>query len=90
MTLPAIVQKIVEEESERLKPISWAEASVLTLFAAVIVLWITREPGVPGWSRFMPTSVAADGKVTAYVVCLWVSWGMTLWLDQSLLSFIDL
>ncbi len=39
----------------------------MILFIAVIVLWITREPGVPGWSRFMPKRVDANGKVTECV-----------------------
>ncbi len=60
--LAEIVNTIIAEESEKLGPISWAQGCIATLFGIAIVLWISREPGVPGWSRIMPSGIDEHGR----------------------------
>ncbi|KAI4884286.1 hypothetical protein NFI96_019986, partial [Prochilodus magdalenae] len=43
--------KVIKEEHKKLGRMKFAEAAVLTLFVALVVLWFTREPGfMPGWA----------------------------------------
>nr|VZH93420.1 unnamed protein product [Spirometra erinaceieuropaei] len=63
----AIVKKISEEERRVLGPMKFGEIACTILFLLLIGLWITREPGVPGWSRFMPVSNDSNGKIVRYV-----------------------
>ncbi|KAL7058215.1 hypothetical protein AAHC03_017136 [Spirometra sp. Aus1] len=63
----AIVKKISEEERRVLGPMKFGEIACTILFLLLIGLWITREPGVPGWSRFMPVGNDSNGKVVRYV-----------------------
>lgn len=36
---------------------------MMVLFGSIILLWVSREPGVPGWSQMMPTYTDSQGKV---------------------------
>ncbi|KAL7058214.1 hypothetical protein AAHC03_017135 [Spirometra sp. Aus1] len=67
VTITSAVQKIVREESLALGSIKYGEISCLIMFALLILLWIGREPGVPGWSRLMPTTKDAKGRVVEFV-----------------------
>ncbi|VDK31421.1 unnamed protein product [Dibothriocephalus latus] len=66
-TITSAVQKIVREESLALGSIKYGEISCLIIFALLIVLWIGREPGMPGWSRLMPTTTNDKSRVIQYV-----------------------
>ncbi|VDK80709.1 unnamed protein product [Dibothriocephalus latus] len=57
---------ILEEEKRSLGPVKWAEGTCMTVLAFVVLLWISREPGAPGWSKFMP-KVMRNGKLTPLV-----------------------
>ncbi|KAM3172295.1 hypothetical protein ACTXT7_014834 [Hymenolepis weldensis] len=65
--LSEIVEQILVEEKKVLGPMTWAEGTVLTLFISLIILWIAREPGIPGWSRFMPIKTNSKGRIINYV-----------------------
>ncbi|VDO05628.1 unnamed protein product [Rodentolepis nana] len=67
ISLACIVKQILTEEEEVLGPMTWAEGTVLTLFISVVILWITREPGIPGWSRLMPSKTNSKSRVINYV-----------------------
>uniref|UniRef100_A0A0X3NP27 Solute carrier family 13 member 5 n=2 Tax=Schistocephalus solidus TaxID=70667 RepID=A0A0X3NP27_SCHSO len=67
VNITSAVQKISREESLALGSIKFGELSCLVIFALLIVLWIGREPGIPGWSRLMPTTKDANGRVMQYV-----------------------
>ncbi|KAL5103174.1 Solute carrier family 13 member 2 [Taenia crassiceps] len=67
ISLADIVRKIIEEEEKVIGSMTWAEGTVLTLFVSVVILWIGREPGVPGWSLFMPTKTNSKGRIIPYV-----------------------
>ncbi|EUB55250.1 Solute carrier family 13 member [Echinococcus granulosus] len=67
ISLADIVQKIIEEEEKVIGSMTWAEGTVLTLFISVVILWIGREPGVPGWSLIMPTKTNSKGRIIHYV-----------------------
>uniref|UniRef100_A0A0X3PC88 Solute carrier family 13 member 2 n=1 Tax=Schistocephalus solidus TaxID=70667 RepID=A0A0X3PC88_SCHSO len=62
-----IVKKVSEEEQRALGPMKFGEIACMILLLLLIALWVTREPGVPGWSRFMPTSNDSTGKIVRYV-----------------------
>nr|CDS26867.2 solute carrier family 13 [Hymenolepis microstoma] len=67
ISLSCIVTQILAEEKEVLGPMTWAEGTVLTLFVSVVILWVTREPGIPGWSRLMPIKTNSKSRVINYV-----------------------
>ncbi|VDM24218.1 unnamed protein product [Hydatigera taeniaeformis] len=67
ISLADIVNKIIEEEEKVIGTMTWAEGTVLILFVSVVILWIGREPGVPGWSLFMPTKTNSKGRIIHYV-----------------------
>ncbi|VDD74713.1 unnamed protein product [Mesocestoides corti] len=50
----AAIQQIVQEEMSTLGPIEWAEGSALGILVAVVLLWVSRKPGVEGWSALVP------------------------------------
>lgn len=42
--------EVLREEYRKLGPVSFAEASVLLCFLALVGLWFSRDPGfMPGW-----------------------------------------
>ncbi|XP_069471130.1 Na(+)/citrate cotransporter isoform X2 [Ambystoma mexicanum] len=66
---------VIKEELRKLGPISFAEFNVLMLFALLIILWFTRDPGfVPGWATllFNNTGVeyVTDATVAVFVAFL--------------------
>ncbi|VDD74667.1 unnamed protein product [Mesocestoides corti] len=67
ISLKEIVNKVIKEEKKVLGPLTWAEGTVLFLFISVIIMWISREPGVQGWSRFMPKKINAQGRLINFV-----------------------
>ncbi|BHF74678.1 Solute carrier 13 [Sparganum proliferum] len=67
LDIVAIVKKISEEERRVLGPMKFGEIACMILFILLIGLWITREPGVPGWSRFMPVGNDSRGRTVMYV-----------------------
>uniref|UniRef100_A0A5K3G082 CitMHS domain-containing protein n=1 Tax=Mesocestoides corti TaxID=53468 RepID=A0A5K3G082_MESCO len=58
----AAIQQIVQEEMSTLGPIEWAEGSALGILVAVVLLWVSRKPGVEGWSALVPSGVQENGK----------------------------
>ncbi|PAA54025.1 hypothetical protein BOX15_Mlig020288g1, partial [Macrostomum lignano] len=44
------IKATLRREYQKLGPISYAEVNVILLFVLTICLWISREPGVRGWS----------------------------------------
>ncbi|VDM35785.1 unnamed protein product [Hydatigera taeniaeformis] len=58
----AAIQQILEEEKKALGPVGWADGSAMGILALVILLWISRKPGVDGWSAIVPFKIGANGK----------------------------
>ncbi|KAM7536361.1 hypothetical protein Aperf_G00000086300 [Anoplocephala perfoliata] len=46
----AAIRQILDDEKRELGPIGWAEGSAMGILLLVIALWVTRKPGVEGWS----------------------------------------
>ncbi|VDK85728.1 unnamed protein product [Dibothriocephalus latus] len=65
----SILRRISEAERQALGYMKFGEKACLILFVLLIVLWITREPDVPGWSRFMPTGNSSSGKTVTKPNC---------------------
>nr|VZI38474.1 unnamed protein product [Spirometra erinaceieuropaei] len=57
---------ILEDEKRSLGPVKWAEGTCMAVLAFVVLLWISREPGAPGWSKIMP-KVLRNGKLAPLV-----------------------
>ncbi|VUZ41217.1 unnamed protein product [Hymenolepis diminuta] len=62
----AAIHQILEDEKRTLGPISWAEGSAMGILLLVIVLWVTRKPGVDGWS-VLTVSKVENKKTVEYV-----------------------
>ncbi|XP_078080736.1 Na(+)/citrate cotransporter-like isoform X2 [Mustelus asterias] len=65
---------IIQKEYTLLGPMSFAEKAVLTLFALLVILWFTREPGfVPGWGSVFDrngTKYISDATVVMFIAFL--------------------
>nr|XP_015223029.1 PREDICTED: solute carrier family 13 member 5 [Lepisosteus oculatus] len=65
---------VIKEEHRRLGPMSFAEVNVLALFALLILLWFTRDPGfVPGWATHLFNTDAeyvTDATVAVFIAVL--------------------
>ncbi|XP_078082029.1 solute carrier family 13 member 2-like [Mustelus asterias] len=65
---------IIQKEYTLLGPMSFAEKAVLTLFALLVILWFTREPGfVPGWGSVFDrngTKYVSDATVALLIAVL--------------------
>lgn len=45
---------VMREEYRKLGPMKFAEIAVLIIFALLVGLWFTREPGfIPGWATVL-------------------------------------
>ncbi|VDN99414.1 unnamed protein product [Rodentolepis nana] len=62
----AAIRQILEEEKKTLGPVSWAEGSAMGILLMVIVLWVTRKPGVDGWS-VITVSKVENNKTIQFV-----------------------
>ncbi|NXP90067.1 S13A2 protein, partial [Passerina amoena] len=67
--------EIIKEESKKLGRMSFAEIEVSILFALLVVLWFTREPGfIPGWATVLfnkdNTSYVTDATVALFISIL--------------------
>ncbi|NWT23928.1 S13A2 protein, partial [Cardinalis cardinalis] len=67
--------EIIKEESKKLGKMSFAEIEVSILFALLVVLWFTREPGfIPGWATVLfnkdNTSYVTDATVALFISML--------------------
>ncbi|XP_067328725.1 Na(+)/citrate cotransporter-like [Anolis sagrei] len=66
--------QMLREEHRKLGPMSFGESSVLVLFAVLVLLWFTRDPGyVPGWgSTFFNTDkeYVTDATVAIFMALL--------------------
>uniref|UniRef100_A0A1I8GBY0 CitMHS domain-containing protein n=1 Tax=Macrostomum lignano TaxID=282301 RepID=A0A1I8GBY0_9PLAT len=49
------------------RSLSYAEASVLAIFGLTIILWISRQPGAPGWSSLFMKAPTSDSEDEAPV-----------------------
>uniref|UniRef100_A0A5K3EL26 CitMHS domain-containing protein n=1 Tax=Mesocestoides corti TaxID=53468 RepID=A0A5K3EL26_MESCO len=58
----AAIRQILDEEKRSLGPIEWAEGSAIGILAVIVVLWVTRKPGVDGWAALVPSGFNKDGK----------------------------
>ncbi|NWI76775.1 S13A2 protein, partial [Dryoscopus gambensis] len=66
---------IIKEESKKLGKMKFAEIEVSVLFALLVVLWFTREPGFfPGWATVLfnkgDTSYVTDATVALFISIL--------------------
>uniref|UniRef100_A0A8C6YUZ1 Solute carrier family 13 member 1 n=1 Tax=Nothoprocta perdicaria TaxID=30464 RepID=A0A8C6YUZ1_NOTPE len=72
--------RVIQEEYNKLGPISYPEIVTLVLFILMTLLWFTRDPGfIPGWSSLFPKYKGfATDSTTALMFfnlfpkCLWV------------------
>ncbi|KAM7536789.1 hypothetical protein Aperf_G00000086144 [Anoplocephala perfoliata] len=62
----AAIRQILDDERRELGPVGWAEGSAMGILLFVIILWITRKPGVDGWSVITKTETSGTTK-TNYV-----------------------
>ncbi|EUB58910.1 Solute carrier family 13 member [Echinococcus granulosus] len=61
----------------------WADGSAMAILALVILLWISRKPGVDGWSAIVPFKTSPTGKrielttdtqpavLGSILICIW-------------------
>ncbi|KAL5104859.1 Solute carrier family 13 member 2 [Taenia crassiceps] len=56
------IRQILEEEKRALGPVGWADGSAMAILGLVILLWISRKPGVDGWSAIVPFKIGPNGK----------------------------
>ncbi|KAJ8267216.1 hypothetical protein GJAV_G00139880, partial [Gymnothorax javanicus] len=65
---------VIREEHRRLGPMSFGEMSVLALFALLVLLWFSRDPGfMAGWATHLFNSQAeyvTDATVAVFVAAL--------------------
>lgn len=59
--------RIVNDEWRALGKLTYPEIMCIFIFTLIILLWITREPGVSGWSTLFRETTGANGKVKHYV-----------------------
>uniref|UniRef100_A0A8C6YWJ5 Solute carrier family 13 member 1 n=1 Tax=Nothoprocta perdicaria TaxID=30464 RepID=A0A8C6YWJ5_NOTPE len=64
--------RVIQEEYNKLGPISYPEIVTLVLFILMTLLWFTRDPGfIPGWSSLFPKYKGfATDSTTALVIGL--------------------
>ncbi|PAA86249.1 hypothetical protein BOX15_Mlig033333g1 [Macrostomum lignano] len=55
------------KEYQQLGPLSFPEVLVLLLFALTIGLWISREPGVPGWTALFRGTDKRTGRTVSFM-----------------------
>ncbi|KAH9281804.1 Solute carrier family 13 member 2 [Echinococcus granulosus] len=79
----AAIRQILEEEKRSLGPVGWADGSAMAILALVILLWISRKPGVDGWSAIVPFKTSPTGKrielttdtqpavLGSILICIW-------------------
>ncbi|XP_021069189.1 solute carrier family 13 member 5 isoform X2 [Mus pahari] len=70
-----IVYKVLNEEYQKLGPLSYPECSVLFCFTLLVILWFSRDPGfMPGWQSFAwtegNTKHITDATVAIFVAIL--------------------
>ncbi|MBN3278813.1 S13A5 protein, partial [Polyodon spathula] len=65
---------VIKEEHRCLGPMSFAEMNILALFALLILLWFSRDPGfMPGWATFLfnkDTEYVTDATVSVFIAIL--------------------
>ncbi|PAA70218.1 hypothetical protein BOX15_Mlig023720g1 [Macrostomum lignano] len=57
----------LRREYEKLGPVSFAEVQCIIVFLCTIVLWISREPGVPGWISLFKEVDPKTGETVTYM-----------------------
>uniref|UniRef100_A0A2K6A185 Solute carrier family 13 member 5 n=1 Tax=Mandrillus leucophaeus TaxID=9568 RepID=A0A2K6A185_MANLE len=67
--------KVLQEEYQKLGPLSFAEINVLICFFLLVVLWFSRDPGfMPGWLTVAwvegETKYVSDATVAIFVATL--------------------
>ncbi|XP_051933736.1 solute carrier family 13 member 2-like [Hippocampus zosterae] len=66
--------QVIKDEYKQLGKMSFAEASVLTIFILLVLLWFTREPGfIPGWATVLfnqKKQYVTDGTVAILLSAL--------------------
>uniref|UniRef100_A0A1I8GSK0 CitMHS domain-containing protein n=1 Tax=Macrostomum lignano TaxID=282301 RepID=A0A1I8GSK0_9PLAT len=62
-----LTRAALQRQYKQLGPLSYAEASVLAIFGLTIILWISRQPGAPGWSSLFMKAPTSDSEDEAPV-----------------------
>uniref|UniRef100_T1J6D4 Citrate transporter-like domain-containing protein n=1 Tax=Strigamia maritima TaxID=126957 RepID=T1J6D4_STRMM len=65
------VRQLIEKKYEELGPMSFHEFEVLSLFIALVLLWVFRDPGfIPGWASWFPGVDIKDSTAAMAIVFL--------------------
>ncbi|XP_077868538.1 Na(+)/citrate cotransporter-like [Saccoglossus kowalevskii] len=62
-----IIKNVLKNEYEKLGAWSWAELSVLTMFVALCLFWISRDIGGYGWCMLFPEDYITDATPAIFM-----------------------